>query len=212
MIVTATTPSIHTVLPLCPVVRQAHILMQRRYREHARQHMRRRPGKYRRDIDGIELRRVDPERARGDRHESADRRHEAARRTPPACPKRWKKASLCAITARISDSGHAPSSSSLPSDARPRMRRAVAEHGARPRRPPAPPTASRSPAGNQGAQRQNDGGAWDECSEHRHGFQQGSEKKREIAQPRHARRQNGIRDRGRTSRNLLIQSGRGCRS
>jgi hypothetical protein len=68
------------------VVRQAGIVVQRRDREHARQHVRRCPGEYRGNIDAEEQDRRHPERARRHRHEGADRRHKArekyGQRTP----------------------------------------------------------------------------------------------------------------------------------
>src|SRR5437667_2581186 len=68
------------------MMRNPGIFVQRRYRQHPRQHVRGRPQQDRQDVDGVKQRWRHAERARGDWHEGADRRHEARKeyrqRTP----------------------------------------------------------------------------------------------------------------------------------
>ena len=68
------------------VMRQAGIFMQCGHRQHARQHMRRRPEQDRGDIDAEEPQRRHAKRAGHDRHEGADRRHEAGKKHRKRAP------------------------------------------------------------------------------------------------------------------------------
>ena len=73
------------------MVRQAGIFVQCRYRQHARQHMRQRPGQYRGNIHAEEQNGRHAERACRNRHKSADRRQKARekhRQRSPAVEKR----------------------------------------------------------------------------------------------------------------------------
>ena len=127
------------------VMRQAGIFMQRRDREHARQHMRQRPGEDRRNIDAEEAQRRHPERARRHRHEGADRRHEAGEKHRQRSPAMEERLALRHHGADISTSARR-SEFRVASDGRPRT---PSRRRARRRRslPPARPTASvRRPA------------------------------------------------------------------